>query len=135
MKKRNLYILWGVLYCLCVGLSFTTAEGLGKTMLSALGIAFFGPPFYLLWQARKEEDRKTELVLRLISAIVLVLALLLLILNFLSVNFTAEAGLALYVLLVMFVPPMGCIQAWILCLFLWACLLMLTLQKQNHDQT
>ena len=86
MKKRNLYILWGVLYCLCVGLSFTAAEGLGKTMLSALGIAFFGPPFYLLWQARKEEDRKTELVLRLISAIVLVLALLLLILNFLSNN-------------------------------------------------
>ena len=134
MKKSVLYIIWGVLYCACVGFSFTSATGVGKTLLGVLGLAFFAPPFYLLWQARKEENRKTILVLRLISAIILVLALLLLSLNFLSVYFTAQAGLVLYVLLVMFIPPVACIQSWALGLFLWACILMLTLQKQRPYQ-
>jgi len=134
MKKAFIYALWGVLYCACVGLGFVSATGFGKTLLAFVGLLFFAPPFYLLWQARKEENRKTVTILRLICILVLALSLLLLVLNFLSVYFSAHTGLVLYVLLVMFTPPMACMQSWAISLFLWACLLMLTLQKQRPCQ-
>lgn len=135
MRKSALYIVWGVLYCACVGCGFVgNATGLGKFLLSLIGLAFFVPPFYLLWQAKKEENRKTITVLRLLSGAMLALSLILLVLNFLSVYFSAHTGLVLYVLLVMFTPPMVCIQSWALGLFLWACLLMLTLQKNRPCQ-
>lgn len=134
MKKSVIYAIWGALYCLCVGLGFVSATGMGRILLGLAGLAFFVPPFYLLWQARKEENRKTVMVLRLVSAAVLALSMILLVLNFLSVYFSAHAGLVLYVLLVMFTPPMACMQSWALSLFLWACLLMLTLQKQHPYQ-
>lgn len=129
MKKTALYIVWAVLYCLCVGLGFVeNPTGAGKVGLVALGVLFFAPPFYLVFWAKKEQSRKTLLALRLVSIAVLSLSLILLVLNFLSVNMSSQAGLTLYVLLVMFSAPMVCIQHWFLGLFLWASLLMVTLQ-------
>ena len=131
MKKSVLYIVWGILYCACVGFSFVEATTGGeKAFLVALSLLFFVPPFCLLFQARKEESRKTLLALRLVSGGILLLSLILLVLNFLSVYFSAHTGLVLYVLLVMFTAPMVCGQYWFLSLFLWACLFMLTLQKK-----
>lgn len=131
MKKSVLYIVWGVLYCACVGFSFVEdPTALEKGFLVALSLGFFVPPFLLTFQARKEESRKTLLALRLVSIGVLALSLGLIVLNFLSVYFSAHTGLVLYVLLVMFSAPMVCGQYWFLSLFLWACLLMLTLQKK-----
>ena len=130
-KKTAIYILWAVLYCLCVGLGFVNnPTGVGKALLVALSIGFFAPPFYLVFRARKEESRKTLLALRLVSMGVLLLSMILLVLNFLSVYFSAHTGLVFYVLLVMFAPPMVCGQNWFLSLFLWACLWMLTRQKK-----
>ena len=130
-KKKVLYIAWAVLYCVCVGLGFVQNPTAGeKIFLLALSIGFFVPPFYLVFQARKEKSRKTLLALRLVSIGILVLSLILLVLNFLSVYFSAHTGLVLYVLLVMFTPPMVCGQNWFLSLFLWACLWMLTRQKK-----
>ena len=57
------------------------------------------------------------------------LSLVFLVLNFLSVYFSAHTGLVVYVLLVMFSAPMVCSQIWVLSLFLWACLLMVTLPE------
>lgn len=132
MKKSVVYILWAVLYCICVGLGFTeNPEGFGKFLLTASSVIFFLPPFYLIFRARKENDRKTVLVLRLTSIVILCFSLILLVLNFLSVYFSAQAGLVLYVLLVMFTAPMVCSQYWALSLFLWACVLMLTLKPEN----
>ena len=131
MKKSAIYIVWGVLYCACVGLGFVgNPTGLGKLALVALSILFFVPPFFLVFQARKEESRKTLLALRLVSVGVLSLSLILLVLNFLSVYFDTHTGLVLYVLLVMFSAPMVCSQYWFLSLFLWACLLMVTVQRK-----
>ena len=131
MKKSVLYIIWGVLYCACMGFSFVKDPTAGeKVFLVAMSVLFFGPPFYLAGQARKEESRKTLLALRLVSIGVLSLSLILLILNFLSVYFSAKTGLVLYVLLVMCSVPMVCMQYWFLGLFLWACLLMFTIQKK-----
>ena len=131
MKKKILYIVWAVLYCLCVGLGFVNAPTPGeKVFLALLSIGFFVPPYWLIFLAQKENSRKTILVLRLISMGILALTLLFLILTFLSVNFSQQAGFVIGVLLTMFSAPMVCSQIWVLPLFLWACLLMLTLQKR-----
>ena len=131
MKKTVLYIAWAVLYCACLGCSFISGPGaVGKGFLVALSVLFFVPPFYLAWRAKKEENRKALLTLRWISGGVLALSVVLLALNFLSVYFSAKTGLVLYVLLAMVSVPMFCIQYWVLGLFLWASLLMFTLQKQ-----
>lgn len=135
MKKSILYVLWAVLYCLCVGFGFVPdPAGFGKFLLVVLSLLFFLPPFYLLFLAKKENSRKTILALRLISLCVLILTLILLVLNFLSVYFSSQTGLVLYVLLVMFSAPMVCGQYWVLSLFLWACVLVITLQKPRPDQ-
>ncbi len=135
MKKSLVYTLWSVLYCACVGFSFVKDPTVGeKVFLVALSLGFFAPPFVLAFWARKAESRKTLLALRLVSICVLVLSLGLLVLNLLSVYFSAHTGLVLYVLLVMFTPPMVCGQYWFLSLFLWACLLMLTLQRKRPCQ-
>lgn len=130
MKKKILYIVWAVLYCLCVGLGFVNdPTGGEKVFLLILSIGFFVPPYWLYFLARKENSRKTVLVLRLISIGILALTLLFLILTFLSVNFSEQAGLVLGVLLTMFSAPMVCSQVWALPLFLWAILMMLTFQR------
>ena len=132
MKKSVLYTIWAVLYCACVGFGFVSEPTAGEQIfLVALAMGFFVPPFLLAMEARKEENRKTILVLRLISGGVLLLSVILLALNFLSVYFSAHTGLVLHVLLVMFTAPMVCGQYWFLSLFLWACLLMITLQNPD----
>ena len=130
MKKKLLYVVWAVLYALCVGLGFVTDPTAGeKVFLIALSIGFFAPPFWLYAIARKENSRKTILVLRLISIGILALTLLFLVLTFLSVNFSLQAGQVIGVLLTMFSAPMVCSQIWVLPLFLWATLMMLTFQR------
>jgi len=127
VKKSVVYAIWGVLYCICVGLGFVpNPEGFGKALLVISGLIFFLPPFYLLWRA----DKKTVLTLRIISICALALALVLIVLNFMSVAWSAQTGLVMYVLLVMFTAPMACIQYWALSLFLWACILMITLRNR-----
>lgn len=133
VKKSYVYAVWGVLYAICVGLSFVAPENaFEKTLLVLTGLIFFLPPAYLLWRAKKENCRKTFLILRLISGGVLVLSTVLLMLNFLSVYWSARAGLVVYVLLAMFAPPIVCVQSWALSLFLWACVLMITLPSRKH---
>ena len=135
MKKSYLYIAWAVLYAVCLGVSFTpNPTGIGEFFLIATALLFFVPPFVLLWRARKAQDRRTVIILRLICIVVLALTALFLCLNFLAVNFSEAAGLVLHVLLVMFSVPMVCGQYWTMSLFLWACLLMLTFQKTTPYQ-
>ncbi len=128
MKKSTFYILWGVAYGVCLAVSFVPdLAGFWRLLAVLLGIIFFVPPICLAVKAKKENNRKALLALRWISGGVLALSTVLLVLNFLSVNFSAQAGLVLYALLVLCSVPMVCVQYWFLGLFLWACLLMLTL--------
>ena len=132
-KKNILYLVWAVLYCVCVGLGFLQNPTAGeKIFLLALSIGFFVPPFWLYFLARKENSRKTLLVLRLCIIGILALTLIFLILTFLSVNFSQQAGFVIGVLLTMFSAPMICSRVWVVPLFLWAVLLMLTLQKRPY---
>lgn len=133
VKKSYVYAAWGVLYAICVGLGFVpNPEGFGKVLLVLTGLIFFLPPAFLFYRARKEGDIKTVRILRYISLGVLLATLVLLALNFMSVLFSARVGLVVYVLLVMFSAPMVCCQYWVLSLFLWACLLMLTLPRKSR---
>ena len=133
MKKSTiLYIVWAALYCLCVGLGFVNNPTAGeKVFLIILSMGFFVPPYWLYFLAKKENNRKTILVLRLCSIGILALTLIFLIFTFLSVNFSQQAGFVIGVLLTMFSAPMVCSQVWVVPLFLWAVLLMLTLQKPH----
>ena len=55
------------------------------------------------------------------------MTLFLLVANFLTAGATALTGDLLYGFLVILSAPMFCGQAWVLSLFLWACLLMSSL--------
>ncbi len=135
MKKTILYILWGVAYGICLTVGFLpNLTGFWQFVGVLLGILFFVPPFILLVGGRKEKSRKTLLALRLISILSLGITLILLVLNLLSVNFSPEAGLWLYVLLGMFSCPMLCVKYWFLSLFLWACLLFATFPAPRPDR-
>lgn len=135
MKKSFAYISWGILYLLSVifGL-FSSPDAGEKWLLACFSILFFLPPFYLTALARKEQNHKTLLGFRVASICVLALSLILLVLNFLSVYFSANIGLMLFIFLVVFSAPMVCGQYWALSLFLWACLLMFTLIQINPNK-
>ena len=132
MKKNTvLYIIWAVLYCACVGFSFVgEATGGEKAFLIALSIGFFVPPYWLYVLARKENNRKTLLVLRVIRIVGLGLVAFLFFLNGLSVNYDTTFGRVVFVLFVMFSPPLFTSQTWIIPLFFWAVLMMLSFQKK-----
>lgn len=124
MKKTLAYIAWFCMYVLCVGLgTVENPEGLGKVLLVLTSLIFFLPPAYLMYTARKEDDRKGVLTLRTLSIASLSATLIMLVVNFLSVNMDTDTGIRLYELLNLFSTPMFCSQYWVLSLFLWACLL------------
>ena len=128
MKKRILYIAWGILYALCAGLGHITqptdAQSVALTLLS---LVFFVPGAILLADALRSSDRKTLLVLRWISGASLGLTLLMLVANVFSVLGSEVLGAVLYELLIFVSVPMVCSQHWVLSLFLWACLFFATL--------
>ena len=134
MKKSTLSVLWGAAYAICLTVGFLpNLTGFWEFVSVFLGILFFIPPFLLLVRGKKEKSRKTLMALRLVSILSLVLSLVFLVLNFLSVHFSAAAGLWLHVLLGIFACPMLCIKHWLLSLFLWACLMFSTFPAPRPD--
>lgn len=124
MKKRNLYIAWGVLYIFCTALAFIPAKEVGYFALCmVLSLGFFVPPAMLLYRAAKRGDLKTVRLIRTLSACSLGATLVVLVLNILTVGATAAAGELMYWLLIIVSSPMICMQIRGISLFLWACLL------------
>lgn len=132
MKKRVLYIVWGILYALCAGLGHiaqpTDVQSVALTLLS---LVFFVPGAILLVDVLRSGDQKTRLELRWISGISLGLTLLLLMANLFSVLGSEVLGTVLYELLIFVSVPMICSQYWVLSLFLWACLFFATLPTRK----
>ena len=119
MKNTVLYIFWGCLYALCVGLgTVENPAGFGKVLLVLTSLIFFLPPGYLLYDGIQNRRKKQVVVIRIISIVSLSLTLVLLVANFLSVGASAAAGRRLYELLN-------------LSLFLWACLLWGSFKKKK----
>lgn len=130
MKKQVFFGLWAGLFIVCAGLGFIRSpEGSVRTVLTLLSILFFLPPGVLVFDAVKDKDRHTLLLVRNLSAASLLFTVLLLIGNFLSVLGSEALGNFLYHVLIIVSAPMVCSGSWALSLFCWACLLMVTLQQ------
>ena len=124
MGNTFLYIAWGVLYGVCAGLGLISgAEGAARVLMILFGLLFFVPPFLLLRQAGRQGNRKALKLIRGLSLAWLIVTPVLIIVNILSVSFSALAGTVLYYLLVLLTAPMVCGQIPIVSIFLWAILM------------
>ena len=129
MNKTTYFALWGGLFILCAGLSFIPEpSGLLGWALTGLSLLFFLPPAMLYLDAVHDGDRAMLKLLRNLSAGSLGVTLVLLIANFLSLPASEAVGNILYTILTIVSTPMICSGYWVLSLFLWACLLMVSLK-------
>jgi len=129
MKKQVLFGLWYAAFIVCAALGFIPEpEGSVRSLLTLLAVAFFIPPSVLLFGAAKAADKHTLLLVRNLSLGSLILTSVLLVLNFLSVMGSEAMGNFLYYMLIIVSSPMVCSGSWALSLFLWACVLMVSLQ-------
>lgn len=133
MKKSSLMAIWGIFYIICAGLGFIPEpEGAVRFFLLMISLLFFVPPAILLYDASTTGDQKTLRRIRLLSALSLGVTLVLLICNFLTAFGSDGLGELLHVLLVVCSAPMFCSNYWALSLFLWAALLVASLQKRKE---
>ena len=131
-KNKKLSIAWAVLYGFCAAFGFIpTPDGVLMALMVTLSLAFFVPPAMLLYRAVPREDWQTIRRIRNLSILSLGSTMTMLILNFLSVGASAAVGNVLYWLLILVSAPMVCGQFWAVSLFLWACLLMVTIAQLN----
>ena len=130
MNKTSYYTTWAGISILCAGLSFIPEPaGFLKFLMIALSLAFFLPPALLLYRAKKERDVFTVKLIRNLSLASLVLTAAVLIISVLSFLAPEWVGNFLHILLILVSVPMVCSQYWVLSLFCWACLLMVSLKK------
>lgn len=134
MKKKSVvYVVWAVWYLICLFLCLgKTPVGWAKAPFVLVGLLFYVPPFYLLWLAKQDKEKKTVAVLRVISIASLAAFAVLYALNILSVNWSVQAGRVLYYLLIVFCAPIMCGQFFVFGLYLWGCILMVTLKGRNR---
>ena len=132
MKKQVLFGLWAAAFIVCAGLGFIPdPQGGVRGALTLLALLCFVPPFWLLIQARKQGDCHTITLVRNLSIASLGTTAVMLMLNFLSVLGSEALGDFLYSVLIVVSSPMVCSGSWGLSLFLWACLLMVSLKKNK----
>ena len=132
MSNKVLYVLWGGSFILCAGLGFIPEpEGALATVLLLASVVFFLPPAVILYRAKRYGDEHNRKLICLLAALSLGATLILLLLNFLCATRSQVLGTMLYYLLVVVSSPMICSGYWVLSLFLWACLLTASLQKDK----
>ena len=125
MNKKNLYYIWAGLFILTALLGFITEpNGLLKALMVMTAVGFFVPPALLL----KQGDFQDIKLVRNFSLVSLITTTVLLVLNVMSVLASEAVGTGLYALLILLSAPMVCSQYWALSMFLWACLLMVSLK-------
>ena len=135
MKKSMLYTLWAGLFIICAGLGFIpNPTGAGRVLMTLLSVAFFAPPAVLLYRANREKDIRTLELLRNFSALSLLLTMILLIVNLLSAFRSEWLGNVVHGVLIMVSSPMVCSGYWALSLFLWACLLVVSVELQKKKR-
>ena len=123
-QTKKMWILWAVMYVICtICAFFPVSQGLLTAMFVLLSLGFFVPPALLIYESVQHKDSKVLRVVRNLSIISLAVTLVMILLNFLSVQASEEWGLVLYWLLILVSTPMICSQVWIIGLFGWAVLL------------
>lgn len=133
MKEKLLYIIWGCMAVLCIGLgTLETTDLLLQVPLAVLAVMFFVPGGMLLYDAVTEGNRKGMLRIRWISILSLSLTVVFLIAFILTAAVGAPAADILYDILILVSCPMICSQYWLISLFLWGCLLSATFIKSSQ---
>lgn len=128
MRKKLLYGSWILLYSICAVAGFVVKEPntLQRVALFIFSALFFLPPFLLLINTYRQQNKKTLRFLRWISGLSLLLTLLLLVANVASALGNELLGNVLYALLVLLSVPMIGSHQWFFSLLLWACLFFAT---------
>ena len=130
MLRKFLYALWGCLFSLCAGLGFIPEpEGLMATVLTFFAVTAFVPPFALLYFSGKNGNTADSMLIRNLSALSLGLTSAALIANFFTAFASETLGQILHYILIIVSSPMICSGHWVLSLFLWACLLMVSIKQ------
>jgi len=130
MNKKTLFTVWAVLFILCAGLGFIPNPGLGGGIfLTALSVLFFAPPALLTYLAAAEGDVRTLRLVRNLSILSLTVTLVTLVLNVLCALYSEVLGNILHMILIIVSSPMICSGYWAVSLFLWACLLLVTVKQ------
>lgn len=129
MSSKTMFILWGGLFVLCAGLGFTQpVTGVYRGALLILSLLFFLPPGLILCRG-SDHDRK---LIRNLSALSLALTVVLLLVSVLTALISERLGWFLHSILTIVSTPMICSGYWVVSLFFWACLLIISL-KNRHD--
>lgn len=134
MKQKILIALWGGMFIICAILGFIPdpMEPMARFRTACL-FGFFLMPALLVLDARKSKNRNLLRVIRNLAASSLVLTAVLLIANFASVAASETMGDVLYILLVILSCPMYCADWWVVSLFFWACLLIVTIRESKKN--
>lgn len=124
-KMKKLWIIWAALYAVCgVCGFFVPGNNLLYALFFMLALAFFAPAGFLIWEAVQRREKKLLRILRTISLISLLVTMVTIVLNFVTVQASADWGTVMYWLLILVSVPMVCGQIWAVSLFGWACVLM-----------
>lgn len=135
MKQKIAYIVWGVLYCLCAGLGhIVEATPVQSAALTAVSILFFVPGFYLLVDAKRNQNTRQLKFLRILGFSSLGLTLLMILVNIASVLASEILGNVLHEILIFVSVPMFASRHWVLSLFLWAFFAFSTIGINKLDQ-
>ncbi len=129
MNKKLLALLWAGLFIVCAGLGFIPERTeTVQLLLTLLSLLFFLPPALLLYDAGRNRDTAAVQLIRNLAALSLGLTMVLLILNFLTAFASETLGQILHYVLIIVSSPMLCSGHWAMSLFLWACLLTVSLK-------
>ena len=132
LKEIISYCVWLCLYILCVGLgTVEEVAGIGKVLFILTGLIFFLPGIYLLHLGKQEQNKKMILRVRIVAICSLALTMIVFCANVIAVSADTSVGRNLYDMLNLVSAPMFCIQYWIVSIFLWACLLSASFQKNK----
>ena len=130
MNKKSLYCIWGALFILCAGLGFIQEPaGATKTLLFLLSMGFFIPPVALLFLGIRDQNGNSMKLIRNLSILSLLGTLIFMIFNILSALGPKWLGDILHSMLAIVSSPMMCCGNWFLSMFLWACLLMVSIRE------
>ena len=134
MKTKNLWLIWGIYYIVCLGLAFIPQpQDFLYGLLMCIGLGFFIPGGMLLYRAVKTHEKKTLRQIRAISLFSMVAAVVLFILTVLASVAPQILGDFLQFLMILCCAPMICGQVWVLILFGWACFWLICLQQLKKD--
>lgn len=134
MKRSTLWLLWGVFYIICAGLGFIPQpQGIVRAMLFLLSLLFFVPPGVLLYEARRHSNRVLLRRLRMAALASLILTQLMLIANILTAPYSEGLGTAMHILLGLVSAPMFCSNYFVVPLFLWAVVLIMSFTKKKEN--